>query len=123
MIGRFGFIGVFLAASCQPAPAQPHPEMRFYTTSQDEASLEEVTSGEEYRLEYHNSASHSSREHPVYADYEGFRVDIVVILGAGPETVEPRPPAGWISIPFSMEIEDGSTGVFKIIPEQEWQGI
>ena len=87
-------------------------------SSPDEYTLERVTD-DHYRVDYWNSESLSSTPSIVVMTNGPMTVIATVIPSAGPETLELIVPAGWVAIPESIEVDDGSFGSINIIRLQQ----
>ena len=96
------------------AVAQDAPDIEF----PDEYNIDRINE-DHYIVEYWNSGQLSSVPTTIVLVYNPLIVIAIVTPSAGPETFEVIVPPGWIAIPESITVEDGSLGRINIFREQE----
>ena len=94
--------------------AQDAPDIEF----SDEYNIDRINE-DHYIVEYWNSGQLSSVPTAIILIYDPLIVIAMVTPSAGPETFEVIVPLGWIAVPESITVEDGSLGRINIFREQE----
>ena len=101
---------VFSLLFATSAIAQDAPDIAF----PDKHTLERITD-DHYIVEYWNSEFRNSTPIVLELVYGTMTVTVAVTNTAGPETLAVTVPAGWIALPQSITVDDGSLGHIDIV--------
>ena len=92
------------------AIAQDAPDIAFL----DKHTLDRINE-DHYIVEYWNSEFRNSTPIVLELEYGSMTVIVAVSNTAGPETLAVTVPAGWIALPQSITVDDGSMGHIDIV--------